>query len=200
MGCAAPNPMHWQDLRSRDSKTILQRAAVDLAPDGQAFLVTFLNARYLIDPSNEVIRESEPEPARILNKAFQITLLGYLIAPLGGDLSGKVITEKELPGGPTFFQGPHALPVGRIVERFGNDPDGFVKRGRELGGSPIKHGDAAMQFTPFGAIPVSLVLWRADDEFPASVSVLFDKSISKWFELDMVFLTVSLLIDRLVEE
>jgi uncharacterized protein DUF3786 len=200
MGCAAPNPIHWQDLRSRDSKTILQRAGVELAPDDQAFLVSFLNARYLIDPANEVIRETGPEPDRILNKAFQITLLGYLIAPPGGDLSGKVITEKELPGGPTFFQGPHALPVWRIIERFGSDPDGFIKRGRELGGSPIEHGDAALQFTPFGSIPVSLVLWRADDEFPASVSVLFDKSISKWFELDMVFLTVSLLIDRLVED
>jgi hypothetical protein len=56
-----------------------------------------------------------------------------------------------------------------------------------------------MCFSPFPQIPVTYVLWTADDEFPASVSVLFDSSITRWFELDMIFTLVWVLTERIVE-
>lgn len=43
------------------------------------------------------------------------------------------------------------------------------------------------------------MFWKEDDEFPASVSVLFDRSIAKWFEFDMIFTLVMVLTERIVE-
>lgn len=196
MGCAAPNPLHWQDLRQRPAETIGLVPGVTRTSDG--FEVAFLDARYLVDPQGERIEELGPEPGRCPGEAFQILLIRYLVSSGAGEPADELVSEKELPGGATFFQGPHALLVEPVIQRFGADPPGFVACGLALGGECVELGDAAVRFWPFPKIPVTYVLWQADDEFPASVSVLFDRSISRWFELDMVFLLVAEVTGRIV--
>ena len=199
MGCAAPNPMHWEDLRSRSVNDVLDREGVTLAADGHSYEVSFLNAMYLVDAIKEHIIELTPNPDRCLSEMFQILLIRYLVAPNGGPVDGKDVSEKDFQGGVTFFQGPHALYVSPIANLYGNDPEAFEARGRELSGVPYDFGDKAMRFSPFPEMPVTYVLWKADDEFPASVSVMFDGSLSRWFELDMIFSLVWVLTERLVE-
>lgn len=114
-------------------------------------------------------------------------------------MDDRDVSEKDFPGGVTFFQGPHALYVAPIVELYGSEPEAFAARCSELGAHPAVYGDKSMRFYPFPTIPVTYVLWRADDEFPASVSILFDQSITRWFEFDMVFTLVWVLTERIVE-
>jgi hypothetical protein len=199
MGCARPNPLHWEDLRSRSANDIVSRPGVKIMEGGKGYEVGFLNARYMVDHTEEIIREIEPYPERALNENFQILLIRYLVANNGGPETGEVISEKDLPGGVTFFQGPHTLHVRPIVKKFGKDPDGFEELARGFGAVRTDFGDRAMRFYPFPSIPVTYVLWVDDDEFPASVSALFDRSISGWFELDMIFTLVLVLTERIME-
>jgi hypothetical protein len=199
MGCAAPHPFHWDDLRSRSKEQILHRDGVRIAADGTSYEVDFLNSVYLINPVAERIVELSPNPQRELPEEFQILLIRYLVAENGAPLEGKEVSEKDFPGGVTFFQGPHTLNVAPIAKLYGRDPNAFEMRARQLGALPVPHGDKAMRFLPFPLIPVTYVLWKEDEEFPASVSVLFDKSISRWFELDMIFTLVLVLTERIVE-
>ena len=199
MACAAPNSFHWQDLRSRSREQILNRDGVRIAAEGKGYDVDFLNSVYLVDPVAERIVELSPNPKRVLPEEFQILLIRYLVAENGGPLDGKEVSEKDFPGGVTFFQGPHALHVAPLTRLYGNDPEAFEIRAGELAAYPVQHGDKAMRFLPFAGIPVTYVLWKEDDEFPASVSVLFDKSIARWFELDMIFTLVLVLTERIVE-
>ncbi len=198
MSCAAPNPMHWGDLRSRSREEILRRPGVETSPDNMSYEVQFLNSLYIVDPVRECITELKPNLQRELTEEFQILLIRYLVANNPGALDGKAVSEKDFPGGVTFFQGPHALHTAPITERYGNAPEAFESDCRELGAVPAPHGDKAMRFLPFPTIPVTFVLWRADEEFPASVSVLFDSSIARWFELDMIFTLVLVLTERIV--
>jgi len=199
MGCAAPHPFHWDDLRGRSPEHILAHGGVKLASDQQSYELRFLNALYRIDVANERITEISPNPSRKLSEEFQILLIQYLIAPDGGEPDDKEVSEKDFPGGVTFFQGPHSLYVAPIAKRYGSDPDAFEARALELGAVPTNHGDKGMRFSPFPQIPVTYVLWKADEEFPASVSVLFDASITRWFELDMIFTAVWVLTERIME-
>jgi len=199
MGCAAPHPFHWDDLRSRSREQILGRDGVKVPGDGKGYEVDFLNSVCLVDPVAERIVELSPNPERELPEEFQILLIRYLVAENGGPLEGKEASQKDFPGGVTFFQGPHTLHVAPIVKLYGLNPDAFEIRGQELGGTPVQHGDKAMRFFPFPLIPVTYVLWKEDEEFPASVSILFDKSITRWFELDMIFTLVLVLTERIVE-
>jgi len=199
MGCAAPHPLHWEDLRSRSEEQILGRDGVRTAADGKSYEVDFLNSVYQVNPVAERIVELSPNPERELPEEFQILLIRYLVAENGGPVEGKEVSEKDFTGGVTFFQGPHALNVAPIVKFYGRDPEAFESRGRELAAVPVPHGDKAMRFLPFPLMPVTYVLWKEDEEFPASVSVLFDKSITRWFELDMIFTLVLVLTERIVE-
>ena len=199
MGCAAPHPLHWEDLRSRSREQILGRDGVRVPADSKGYEVEFLNSVCLVDPVAELIAELSPNPERELPEAFQILLIRYLVAENGGPLEGKEVSEKDFPGGVTFFQGPHTLNVAPIVQLYGRDPEAFESRGRDLAAIPVPHGDKAMRFLPFPLMPVTYVLWKEDEEFPASVSVLFDKSITRWFELDMIFTLVLVLTERIVE-
>ena len=198
MGCASPNPFHWEDLAGRSVEKVLKQPGVRLSKDGHSYEVRFLNALYLVDPLRRRIVEIDPNPVRLLSEEFQILLIRYLVADYGGPIAEKEISEKDLQGGVTFFQGPHALHVSPIVKIYGSDPDAFEKRGRELGAVPAAHGDQAMTFFPFPEIPVTYVLWKEDDEFSASATVLFDKSIEKWLSLDMIFLVVLVVTERIV--
>jgi hypothetical protein len=199
MGCAAPHPFHWTDLRDRPLDQILRREGVKVAPDGKAIEVAFLDGLYRIDAEAETIAELSPTPNRPLREEFQILLIRYLVAEYGGPPDGRDASEKDLPGGVTFFQGPHALHVRPIAVRFGRDPDGFEALGKAFGAEFRNYGDKSVRFYPFPLIPVTYVLWTADDEFPASVSVLFDSSITRWFALDMVFTLVMVLTERICE-
>ncbi|AFM27114.1 DUF3786 domain-containing protein [Desulfomonile tiedjei] len=199
MSCAAPKPIHWEDLRNRNPEQILKQDGVTSTSD-HAYEVRFLNAKYLVDAGAERITELSPYPSRRLSEEFQILLIRYLVADNGGPVTGVEVSEKDLPGGVTFFQGPHTLYVWPIAERYGRDPEAFEARALELGAQRVPHGDTAMRFFPFPEIPVTYVLWKEDDEFPASVSVLFDKSIIRWFALDMVFTTVLALTDHILTE
>jgi len=199
MSCAAPHPFHWQDLRSCGREQILAHAGVRLASDGRAYELTFLDALYRIDPTAERIEEIAPEPSRELTEEFQILLIRYLVSTDGGEVDGKEVGEKDFPGGVTFFQGPHTLHVAPIAKLYGRNPEAFEARGRELGAIQVPYGDKALRFYPFPKIPVTYVLWKEDEEFPASVSVLFDSSITRWFELDMIFTLTLVLTERIVK-
>ena len=200
MGCASPNIFHWEDLASQPVEKVSGQPGVKSATDGRSYDVQFLNAVYRVDPINRQIVELSPNPLRPLSEEFQILLIRYLVANNGGPVTGQEISEKDLPGGVTFFQGPHALYVEPIVKLFGSTPDEFEKRARELGGVPATYGDRGMKFFAFPEIPVTYVLWTADNEFPASVNIMFDKSIEKWFSLDMIFLLSLIVTDRIVNK
>jgi hypothetical protein len=199
MGTDSLDELHWHDLRTCPPEQVLRHEGVDRPSKGEGYEVGFLNALYQVDPQTRTIQELHPRPGRRLTVEFRILLIRYLVSRYGGPLTGEDTTEKGLPGGVLFFQGPHALHLGPLLERFGRDPDGFEAAGRRLDGVPVAYGDRAIRLHPFPLIPVTYVLWQEDEEFQASISVLFDRSISRWFALDMVFTLVKVLTQRLLE-
>ncbi|MFC1482374.1 DUF3786 domain-containing protein [Myxococcota bacterium] len=200
MGCAAPHAMHWHDLRAEPRERLLEQPGVVSGADGCGLEVPFLDARYRVDPEAEEVVELAPVAGDVPHESFQILLIRYLLAPRGGPVLHDEVSEKELPGGATFFRGPHAIPVADVARKFGLTPDAFRDRGLSLGATPVDHGDCGLRFLPFPEIPVTYVLWRADSEFPASVSILLDRSVTRWFSLDMVFLLVRAITERLVRQ
>ncbi len=198
MGCAQPHPFHWEDLRSRSPSEILTLPGVSVSGGQNLYRVGFLNATYLVDPHRECIREITPWPDRSLTQEFQILLIRYLLAPHGGNLTGHLVSEKDFPGGSTFFQGPHSMPVEPIIRCYGKQPQSFLARGRELGADVSNLGDFSLTFYPFPLIPVTYVFWEGDEEFSPTVTCLFDRSIARWFEFDMIFTLVHVLTDRIV--
>jgi hypothetical protein len=59
-------------------------------------------------------------------------------------------------------------------------------------------GDAAFTITALPRLPLTFVLWCADDEFPASIKVLFDKTAEKHVTLGVLLGLVNLAARKMV--
>ena len=108
MGCAAPNALHWMDLRDRDSAEILRHEGVSLSGDGNGYEVSFLDAALFCGCGKRARCRVDAQAGanaygRISDPFDQVSRL----AVYGGPLDGKQVSEKDFPGGVTFFQGPH---------------------------------------------------------------------------------------------
>jgi hypothetical protein len=63
-------------------------------------------------------------------------------------------------------------PLARL---FAADADGFRAAGRTLGGTDVDLADVALAFYPLPHVPVIFALWVEDEDFPAKLSVLYER-------------------------
>ncbi|MDE7245935.1 MAG: DUF3786 domain-containing protein [Oscillospiraceae bacterium] len=69
----------------------------------------------------------------------------------------------------------------------------------QLGGVPCGKGDVAYRLPLFDFMPVILQFWNSDDEFPASLQVLWDKNTTDFMHFETVWYALGHLLDRLQE-
>jgi len=143
--------------------------------DGNALTLDFLGGHYKVDyPSGNF--ESIPISEGKLPLGTQILILHYLANPTEVVDVGKLISFKELPAGGIYIKPFTGRSIDPMVKIFGDNPDRLVEVVTSLGGQNNGLGDVGVTLRVFPRIPVTLVLWRADDEFPASGNILFDAS------------------------
>ena len=113
---------------------------------------------------------------------------------------GPPLSPLELPGATTFFQsrGPHAIPSAPLEERFGRDLTGFYQVGALLGAERRTSGDGALAFQVFPRLPVEVILWEADEEFPAQVSFTVPSHLDRFWQLDAVLGLMGLVVKEML--
>ncbi len=116
-----------------------------------------------------------------------VFIINYLMQVDKIPLSGEWISEKDFPGGVTFFRGPHEIPTHLVSTRFDNDLVTFARSCEQLGGRRLELADSSYAFMPHEHISIAMLYWVGDEEFPAEAKLLFDKSISKSLALDTVY-------------
>jgi hypothetical protein len=152
---------------------------------GKTYSIAVWNEEYVVDCTGEKIErvgDASPNP----HEFFYLFIIYYLLATRDVKPCGEWISEKDLPGGPTFFRGPHLLPTDAIGRRFGDDLAEFKKCCRNMGGIPLNMADAAFRFDITPDIPVAVLYWCGDEDFPAEAKILYDRSIAA-LPLDIVF-------------
>ncbi len=60
----------------------------------------------------------------------------------------------------------------------------MTKAALKLRGKLLGTGDAAAELSYFPYIPITCILWRGDEEFPAEASVLFDETANLYFSAE----------------
>lgn len=155
-------------------------------PAGSRYLLKIWGEEYAIDGLGRRIgRTSTAGPGP--HEYFSLFIIYYLLLPDDIRLSGEWISGKDLPGGATFFRGPHLIPTELISGRFGNNLAGFKQCCEKLGGTAVNLGDAAFRFEIAPDLPVVVVYWLGDEDFPAEAGLLYDRSIGRLLPLDIVF-------------
>jgi len=161
-------------------------------------VISYLNQPYDITlPDVELSLADSTAEVPLTDK---ILILHYFNHAKGTPPTGKPISFKQIPGGisyhPAFFQ----RVVSPLAGRFGKQPDLLPKTAARFGGSKAHLGDVSVTVSALPRVPVTLVLWRGDDEVPASASVLFDANITDYLPTEDVVVLCSNLAWKLVKE
>jgi len=153
-------------------------------------------AKYLVVDSRELII------VEYLNQSYQVTLpdiqvslvdggaevpikdkiliLHYLTLAKGVPITNKFIAFKELPEGANYFPTFSKRSIEPLIKHFGTEPHRLIEAAKRLGGLKVDYGDAAVTINGFSRVPITLVLWQKDEEFPPRGNILFDATISSY--------------------
>jgi hypothetical protein len=133
-----------------------------------------------------------------LGEYSRLSILRYLIHAIDLPLSGKLVRPSDLSGGDIFVRGTHVLPLNKIAADFENNYNEFLSIGKRLGGSQLDYGDISLQLLPFPRMPVVLIVWSGDEEFPPKSSLLFDSSCVSHLSTDIIWSTAMMTVEMML--
>lgn len=132
-------------------------------------------------PDIEISLQDSEEEVSLVD---QILILHYLLQAKGTPLSNKMIGYKHLPGGSVYFPTFSKRAIKPIVDHFGKEPTRLLDVAAAIGGRETAYGDVAVTIDAFRRVPITFVLWRGDEEFPADGNILFDSTVSDYLTTD----------------
>jgi hypothetical protein len=127
----------------------------------------------------------------------QALLLYYFNIADGVPLARRWISFSELPDGRFYNQAFQGYTGRYLARTFENKQQAFEQAAKSLGGEAYSLGDAAFGFWALPCVPLMVVFWRGDDEFPSSVQILFNASASHYLPTDAYAILGSALTRRL---
>lgn len=182
----------WNILKDLDPAEVCRNAMVVFDASSGLYLMKSFGMDICIDPLKQQIHSDAPGGDLLLERLgyfSRLSILWYITSVRDIPLSENLVQPVNLRGGQIFFRGTHVLPVDKLATKYGNDKESFLKRGKTLGGEQINYGDAAVKLFPFPRIPVVIILWTEDEEFPPRVDLLFDSSCEFHLALDILWST-----------
>jgi len=193
------HPTLWERLSRLDPAEVCRRSGAQFDETSGSYSIDFVRECYRISPNRRTIEaisaHSSQEGPSIELKVILIT---YLLNAQEIPLADKLVAGSNLTGGKIFFQGSHQFPLDPLIERYGQDTKGFLARGISLGATQERYGDVGLRFAALPRVPVIMVFWGADEEFPARLSVLFDASIERHLPLDAIYGLVTEICRRII--
>lgn len=170
-------------LRQSEAADIAERAGVPW--EGGEFRLGFM--RWNLYISHPDLNFRAPD---FLN-TFVVKLLAllYLANARAEPLANRWVPYRELKDGLFYVKTFAETVEDRLCRRFGEDSEALREACLELGGREVDQGDLGMVLNTFPRLPLLLILWRGDEEFPPNVRILFDSSATNYlnaFELRML--------------
>jgi hypothetical protein len=129
----------------------------------------------------------------------KILILHYLNSAKGTPATGMLITYRQLPGGVSYFSAFSQRAINPLVKHFGSNPELLKQEAGKLGGREAEQGDVSVMIDAFAHVPITLVLWRGDEEIAPSGNVLFDANISDYLSTEDVVVLSETIVWKLVK-
>ena len=162
----------------------------------QVIILEYLNQSYQVTlPDIEVSLKDSEEAVPLKDK---ILILHYLTQAKGTPVSSRMIAYKELPEGANYFPTFYKRALKPLVDHFGQQPQRLVDAAEKLGGQKADYGDVAVTINAFSHVPITLVLWRGDEEFSPEGNILFDSTISDYLSTEDINVLCEIIAWRLV--
>ena len=193
----------WERLASMAPDEVCRRAGVEYDGETGCYYVPLLNRRVRVDPGARSVEWGDGALADERPPGFTVALVVVVVYLLGAKElppAGEWVTGEMLPVGAFFFRGLHAIPTAAVAQRFGDEPHELVAAGGRLGGKAVDVGDGCVELEALPRVPVRLVLWMGDDEFPSRATMLFDRTADSHLALDALLTLAQYVVSAVVRE
>ncbi|HUJ90142.1 MAG TPA: DUF3786 domain-containing protein [Syntrophorhabdales bacterium] len=187
-----------EELRNSDLAERLQRASFAYkVEDGQYVVESpFFEETIVLEIPRFSFRSEQGSNVTLATK---ILILHYLLKASGKPLGQDRIPYEDIPGCRPYLPVFERRVVRPLVSAFGFDRNLFRSAGEALRGTPESYGDVSFTLHALPMIPFTFILWEADEEFPASVKVLFDPSIDTYLPLEDITVLSKLAVVRIIK-
>ncbi len=164
----------------RDPGRVAEKARVELV--GRSLVIPHLEKEISlnVDTHRFSFRETDEEAPIWL----AILAIHYLNNADGRHPTGRLKHFREFKEGHFYEPAFNRRTKEILVSVFGSDPEPMIKAGEKLKGKVLQTGDAAVELSYFPCVPITCILWRGDEEFPAEATVLFDETADIFFSAE----------------
>ena len=175
----------------------VQAPALGLAADAAGRVsVRFFNRDFLV--TGQAIEPVDGRPVSLDHKSV---LAHYLTSRGRGRPTGEYLPIGRLTGVVSTGGSPSDNLIAPLTEKFGGRYELFRQAalkigGREEGRSPA--GGESWLFPALPLLPVRVIFFEADEEFPAEVKVLFDASAVDFVAYEVLELMEMVLVEELL--
>jgi hypothetical protein len=166
-------------LLARDVSEVCFCSGARLAPHSPSTTIEllYLNSPVAIElPSCAVSAQDQP----VVHIWDKILLLHYLANSCLPSAAPRQISFKELKSAALYYQLFENRCLIPLIKAFCAQPELLLDNALAQGAQVLQAGDAAVQLQVLPNISVTAILWKADEEFPASASILFDATIEQY--------------------
>lgn len=168
---------YLKDFLASDPARMAELAGGTL--EGNIIKIAHFNDIYAVHTETGAV---EPKPKQLLE---EILIIKYLCEAQGMEGPGSdYLAFQQLPCGGHHIKAFKAEVTNVLVNAFGANFSEFKARCEALGGVPAKDGDIAYVLRFFPKISVKVIIWEADEEFPAASNFLFDNKCTFHMDTD----------------
>ena len=167
-------------FREKDLDTMIENCG--FTPEDGGFSVHFIDKDYMVAYPEGNVTEKETGEAAF--DTVKVLILHHAVYSQGGDLTEDSITYKELPGGEIYIDPFTHRSLYALTGIFGANIDNLKKAVAHTIHREEKYGDYSCTIQVLPKIPITFILYEADDEFPASSNALFNGAAAKFLHTE----------------
>ena len=131
---------------------------------------------------------------------FDLTMLAYYFEVSdGAPMTNEWIAFNQIPGGLFYAQAFQGYSGNELVKVFGNDAEAFIAANEQIGGRREFFGNVAYSYQVLPRVPIMVVCWLGDEDFPPSYRMLFDSNAHHHLVTDAYAILGSHLTRRLIK-
>ena len=189
----------YEDLAARLASADIAAGAANLGLDLNKFgeaEVTFLNRKYRV--SKKGITPCDGD--KVLNTLASV-IIQYLLNGSRSETAWRFVPHSELAG-PLFTEGAYTQDAleSPLIKRFQGRVPELLAATESLGGWPGGKsglGGVSLIFELLPKIPVQLIFYDRDAEFPARTRLLCDLNATEFLEFEFIAVLVTVFVEEL---
>ena len=187
----------YRDLLERLRRFPVRAAAVDMGlklRDTGQVEIPMLGRLYLMDQSGVIRADGRP-----VHSVHGSVLAGYLMYRCMGEPAGRFVPLDQLTAlVPAQSSYSGARLESRLARCADKDPAGFAQALERMGARPggdVGSGGQSWIIELLPKMPVQVVLYPGDAEFPATCRVLFDLTATNFLEFEYLAVLATIFVD-----